>query len=147
MKFINYLLIVSVAFSLNLFAASEKLVEKANYESSYEESIKKAQELNMPVMMVVGQKGCPYCSKFYNKTLTRKSIKNLVHKDFIPLSVLRFTDSFPKRFVTKGVPTVLFLDPKEEKVFYKSFGYKSKGEYKGELKKALEIFNSEYKNN
>ena len=43
---------------------------------------------------------------------------------YIPISLLKYKDSFPNRFKPKGVPTVLFIEPKEQKVFYRSFGYK-----------------------
>lgn len=120
----------------------QKLIEKIHYESSYKQALQKAQNLNKPLLMLIGQERCPWCRKFEIKTLTNKNIDNKVQENFIPLTVLRYKekDSFPQKFQTKGVPTVLFIDPKEEKVFYKSFGYKSKREYKTELDKALKIF-------
>lgn len=111
-----------------------------NYEISYEKALEKAQKENKPIMMIVGQSGCPYCNKFELKTLTKDEIHTKVSKDFIPLSVLRDVDTFPKQFYTKGVPTVLFIEPTEQKIFYKSFGYKSKNEYEAELDTALTIF-------
>lgn len=116
-----------------------------NYEISYEKAQEKALKENKPIMMMVGQTGCPYCNKFELKTLIEDEINDLVKKDFIPLTVLRDIDIFPKEFMTKGVPTVLFIDPKEQTAFYKSFGYKSKKEYTVELENALDIFNKEYK--
>ena len=112
-----------------------------NYEVSYEKALEKAQKQNKPIMMMIGQTDCPYCNKFEQKTLTRKSIHKKVVKNFIPLSVLRDKDIYPKQFKDIGVPTVLFINPKEQKTFYKSFGYKSKRDYKTELDTALKIFN------
>ncbi|MEA3354721.1 MAG: thioredoxin family protein [Campylobacterota bacterium] len=142
MKITRYMLLIMMLFSLNLYGGSEKLVEKMSYETSYKKALKKAQELNKPIMMVVGQEGCPYCNKFESKTLTRKAIHAKVEKNFIPLTILKFKDegSYPDKFRPHGVPTVLFIEPKEQKVFYKSFGYKSKREYKAELENALEVY-------
>lgn len=117
-----------------------------NYEVSYEKALEKALKHNKPIMMMIGQTECPYCNKFEIKTLIRESVHKIVEKSFIPLTVLRDKDIYPKKFKDKGVPTVLFIDPKLEKTFYKSFGYKSKRDYKVELKKALQIYNKDYKN-
>jgi len=141
MKITRYILLFTILFNFNLYGGSEKLVKTMNYEISYEQALKKAKKSNKPILMVIGQEGCPWCRKFEVKTLTRKAINNMVQESFIPLSVLRYKDNFPERFQPKGVPTVLFIEPKGQKVFYKSFGYKSKREYKIELDKALEIFN------
>ncbi|MEA3289342.1 MAG: thioredoxin family protein [Campylobacterota bacterium] len=142
MKITKYLLLLAMFFSFNLYGASERLEQKMNYEISYQKALEKAQKLNKPIMMVVGQEGCPYCNKFESKTLTRKSIHAEVEKSFIPLTILKFKDegSYPEKFRPNGVPTVLFIEPKEQKVFYKSFGYKSKREYKKELENALEVY-------
>lgn len=118
-----------------------------NYEISYEKALEKAQKENKPIMMMIGQTGCPYCNKFELKTLTKEEINDKVSKGFIPLTVLRDKDIFPKEFMPKGVPTVLFIDPKQQTAFYKTFGYKSKREYEMELDKALDIYNKEYKSN
>lgn len=115
------------------------------YEVSYEKALKKAITLNKPIMMVVEQQGCPWCNKFEIKTLINDRIDTTVQDNFIPLRIIRELDSYPEKFRPKGVPTVLFIDPKKEDAFYKSFGYKSKREYKVELKKAIDLFNNNYK--
>lgn len=139
MKLTKYLLFFTILFNMSLFAGSEKLVQKMNYENSYEKAIAKAKKINKPLMMVVGIDGCPWCNKFEAKVLTRKSIDKIVQKNFIPLSVEKEKDTFPKQFKLNGVPFVLFIEPKKQKMFYKSFGYKSKREFKTELDKAIEI--------
>ena len=70
--------------------------------------------------------------------MTKKS-----KKTFLPLTVFKYKDKdkYPAELRPLGVPTVLFIDPKTQNVFYKSFGYKTKSEYKKELSTALEIFN------
>ena len=141
MKMTQYILLLTLLFGINLYAGSEKLINKVNYETFYEKALEKAKSVNKPIMMVIGQSECPWCNKFYVKTLTKKSIDKEVQANFIPLTLLRDKDVFPQRFRPEGVPTVLFIEPKEQTAYYKSFGYKSKREYKIELQKAIEIFN------
>lgn len=133
-------------FTLDLFAGSKRLEKEMNYHISYEKAYDEALKHNKPIMMMIGQTGCPYCNKFEQKTLVRKDVDKIVKRDFIPLTVLRDKDTYPKQFKDKGVPTVLFIDPKQQKAFYKSFGHKNRRDYRAELGKALEIFNKEYKN-
>lgn len=140
MKFYRYLLVATLIFVVNVFGGSDKLVERMQYETSYEKALQAAQKQNKPIVMVVGQEGCPYCNKFESKTLIHKGIDSKVKKDFIPLTILKFKDTYPEKFKPKGVPTVLFIDPKTQEVFYKSFGYKSKREYRIELKNALKLY-------
>ena len=143
MKTNRYILLFLIFFTINLYGGSDKLVKKMNYETSYKKALEKAKESGKPIMMMIGQEGCPYCNKFESKTLITKTIDSKVKKDFIPLTVLKFKDKdkYPPRLSPSGVPTVLFIEPNSQEVFYKSFGYKSKREYKVELKKALNIFN------
>jgi len=104
MQLTKYILLFTILLNFNLYGGSEKLVEKMNYETSYEKALAKGKKLNKPLMMVVGIKGCPWCSKFEAKALTRKSIDKIVQKNFIPVSVLKDIDTFPKRFHLKGSP-------------------------------------------
>lgn len=139
-------LILAIVLSFNLFAGSDRLVKEMNYEISYEDALKKAQEQNKPLMMMMGQEGCPWCNKFEVKTLTNDSVHEMVIKNFIPITFLKFKDKgkYPDEFfIENWSPYVLFVNPKSEKSFYKTFGYKSKREYQLELEKALEIFNNQ----
>ena len=115
-----------------------------HYESSYEVALKKAQEQNKPLMMIMEQEGCPWCNKFEVKTLTNDAVHKDVVKSFIPITFLKFKDQgkYPdKFFIENWSPYVLFVDPKTEEPFYKTFGYKSKRDYKAEMQKALNIYN------
>lgn len=144
-KTFRYILLFTIVCSLNLFAGSDRLVNRMNYEVSYEKALKKAQDENKPLMMMMGQKGCPWCNKFEVKTLVNRSIDAQIQQNFVPIAFLKFEDKgkYPDEFFIKNwSPYVLFVDPTDEKPFYKTFGYKSKREYKAELKKALEIFNN-----
>ncbi len=140
MKILRYIFVFMIFATLNLHAGSKRLVEKMNYENSYEKALKKGQTSGKPIMMLIGQEGCPFCNKFEVKTLTKDEVNDIIQTNFIPLTLLRDIDSFPEKFKPKGVPTVLFIDPKDEEVFYKSFGYLSKQDYVIELQKAIELF-------
>lgn len=139
----RYILVLAIVLSFNLFGAPDKLIKEMNYEASYEVALKKAKESNKPLMMIMEQEGCPWCTKFEAKTLTNSEIHAFVEQNFIPTTFLKFKDKgkYPdKFFIENWSPYVLFVDPKNEETFYKTFGYKSKREYQLELEKALELF-------
>lgn len=144
MKITKFVLLLSLLLSINLYGASKKLVQELHYEISYTEALQKAQESNKPLMMVIGIEECPWCNKFEIKTLTHDTIVTIVEKNFIALSVLKGKDTYPEKFDFKGVPVVVFIDPKTQEAFYKTFGYKSKREYKTDLENALELFTQKY---
>lgn len=130
------LIILSIFLSINLYGASKEFMQSIGYETSYQSALSKAKSSNKPIMMVITTTTCPWCRKFERQTLRKRSINNTVHNNFIALSVTRGVDSYPYKFDAKVVPTVFFIDPKNEKIFDKSLGYKNKNDYIKVLEKA-----------
>ena len=75
-------------------------------------------------MLVVVTSYCPWCRKFERKTLASKKIAPIVKSMYIPVIVDRNKDaeSFPKKFQTPCIPTVFFIDPKDEMEYWESIG-------------------------
>lgn len=134
MKMTKYLLLITLLFSFNLYGASAKFAKKMGYELTYKQALKKAQDMNKPIMMVISTKTCPWCRKLENQTLKKSMVHNIVSKNFVPVTLNRGDDIYPKQFKAKVVPTVFFIDPKTQKTYYKSFGYKNQQVFKGEPK-------------
>jgi thioredoxin-related protein len=133
-------IILLLVISLGLHAGSIKFANKMNYELSYETALSKAKNANKPIMMVIGTKTCPWCRKLENQTLKKDIINDIVSDKFIPLSITRDVDIYPKQFKAKVVPTIFFIDPKNEKSFHISLGYKNKKDFKEEIEKAIKNF-------
>ncbi len=134
------LIIFSLALSLNLHAASKEFMQSIGYETSYQSALSKAKSSNKPLMMVISTTTCPWCRKFERQTLRKRTIKDAVSENFVPLTLTRDVDSYPKQFEAKVIPTVFFIDPNSEEVFYKSLGYKNKIDYKKVLEKVSEKY-------
>lgn len=128
------LLILSVlTIVVTLNADSKTLVTKYGYEDSYEKALKKAKSLDKPIMLVLSTKTCPWCRKLERQTLKKDFIKEIIKKDFIPLSIDRDHGLYPNSFNSKVVPTIFIINAHNEKKVSSIYGYKNKKELKNLL--------------
>jgi thioredoxin-related protein len=133
-------LVLIFAFALQLNGASLQFTQKMNYETDYSVALQKALKQNKPIMMVIGTKTCPWCRKLENQTLKKDIVHNIVSKEFIALTLHRSKTSYPPQYVAKVVPTVFFIDPKKEKAYHISYGYKNKKIFSQVVEKALKKY-------
>ncbi len=131
MKYIFVFLFLLV--SLN--ASSNKFIEKMAYETNYLVALEKAKKENKQLMMVGSTKSCPWCRKMERQTLSKNNIANFIKENFIALSVDQELKNYPAKYEIKVVPSIFFINPKDETVILKVLGYKSKKEFKKILDK------------
>ncbi len=107
------------------------------YERSYEIAKAKAIKSNKPIMLLVVADYCPWCKKFERKVLEDEQIKADLAKEFVPIIIDKVKDSgtYPETFNAKLIPTLYFIDPKNDKKLYEIIAYHSKKEFKDELEK------------
>jgi thioredoxin-related protein len=131
-----------ILFQLNLLAAQTSFAQRMGYHTLYKEALQVSIEQNKPLMLVVGTNTCPWCKKLENQTLKKKNIDQYIKQHFIPIKVDKNKSLYPRNtFDAKVVPTVFFIDPKTQKVFHISRGYKSKKKFLDQLEKANSIYN------
>ena len=133
----NIFLVLLVGLFLNLNATSNKFIEEMAYEVDYKIALQKAKKLNKPLLMIASQVTCPWCRKLERQTLKKKTIDTFIKENFIPLSVDKDLLNYPKKFEVKVVPTMFFINPKDETVIKKVLGYKNKKEFKEILEKVV----------
>jgi thioredoxin-related protein len=124
----KYILLLILLLN-GLFASSSEFIEKMNYETIYEKALERAIKENKSIMMIASTKSCPWCRKLERQTLTRDNINNIIQKNFVPLAVDQDLKNYPKKYEVKVVPTVYFINPKDESVIKKVLGYKNKKEF------------------
>lgn len=124
----KYILLLILLLN-GLFASSSEFIEKMNYEIIYEKALERAIKENKSIMMIASTKSCPWCRKLERQTLTRDNINNIIQKNFVPLAVDQDLKNYPKKYEVKVVPTVYFINPKDESVIKKVLGYKNKKEF------------------
>ena len=135
-------------FSLSLFGAHiDEFAQNMGYERDYAKALAKAKKESKPLMLVVVGDTCPWCRKFERKTLSQQRIAFDVAQNFIPLIIDRKHDegTYPALYNAPRIPTVYFIDPKEEKYFYESMGYVKLNDYANLLNEIKTTFAKEHK--
>ncbi|WP_024955797.1 thioredoxin family protein [Sulfurospirillum arcachonense] len=112
-----------------IFASSAELYQQLGYSTTYNEALLKAKKTNKPMMLVLSTKTCPWCRKLENQVLRRDNINKIVQMNFVGIGLDRDDDVYPKEFIPEVVPTVVFIDPHNQNVLFKSYGYKSKKDF------------------
>ena len=96
------------------------------YETDYEKALQRAKKENKDIMFVMVANFCPWCVKLEKQILAKKQYNDMIQKKYIPLIINREVGGFPKQFETPIVPTVYFIDYKNEKIKNKVVGYKNR---------------------
>lgn len=131
MKIIILTLLAALILSASDIA---EFAKKMSYETEYTTAMQKAIKSDKKLMLVMVTNYCPWCRKFEKRTLLKEEVNALVHKDYVPLILNREKGEFPKKFYTKRIPVVLFIDPNKEETVHESLGYKNVSDFVKELK-------------
>jgi thioredoxin-related protein len=108
------------------------------FETNYEHAMKRAVAENKPVMAVITQTYCPWCTKFKERTLTDPDVAKMVNEHFVPLLLNKDTDAMPEDIRARMVPTTFFLDHEGEEIF-SSIGYKHPRKFLLDIHDAIEL--------
>ena len=134
----NIFLVFILGLFLNLNATSQKFIKEMNYEVDYKTALEKAKKENKNIMMVISQTTCPWCRKLERQTLKKENINSLVKENFIALSIDKDIINYPKKYEAKVVPTIFFVNAKDETIIKKVLGYKNKKDFQKILEKTIE---------
>jgi thioredoxin-related protein len=134
---IKHILFISVFFSLG-FASVNNFNKTDNYYTNYNQALEKSLQTNKPLMLLVVTTTCPWCEKLKKQTLSKEKINNFISKNFIPLILNKDKAQYPTdKFEAKVVPTVFFINPRDEKIINTSFGYKSQKKFLKSLEETI----------
>ncbi len=129
-------ILLGLLITLTLSASDiSEFAEEMSYETDYNTALEKAKESNKQVMFVMVTNYCPWCRKFEKRTLIKEEVNAIVQKKYIPLILNREKGEYPKKFYTKRIPVVMFIDPNKEEKLRESLGYKKVKEFIEELNK------------
>lgn len=134
---IKNILLVTILSSLT-FASMNSFAKKNNYFTNYEKAKESSKKTNKPLMLVLVTNTCPWCEKLEKQTLNKKNINHVVNQNFTPLILNRDKALYPiDKFKAKVVPSVFFIDSKNERTINTSYGYKSKKKFLNVLEKTI----------
>ncbi len=131
-------------FSLHAGSIAE-FAQKQGYITSYKKGLEEARKSGKPMMLVMVTHYCPWCRKFERATLSKKSINEAVHKNFVPVIINRDRAVYPKAFDVPRIPTVFFVDPKNEEGYWESPGYVKKSDFATVITEAVKLYKERLK--
>lgn len=119
-----------------MWAAEDEFSAEFGYMSSYKEARAKAIETKKPLMILFVTHSCPWCQKLKHQVLKKEEVNALIHNAFIPVMLDKETEAFPQHLMPFAVPTLTFVEPKEERKVFHIIGYKPFDEALSLLKQA-----------
>jgi len=135
MKVTLFLTSIFLIFSTT-WAAEDDFSTEFGYLSSYKEAHAKALQSNKPLMILFVTASCPWCQKLKHQVLKKEEVNALIQNAFIPVMIDKETEAFPKALMPFAVPTLTFVESKEEKKVFQIIGYKPIEEALSLLKQA-----------
>ncbi len=117
------------SFSTLLCASDARFTQEYGYMDSYQEAKSKALAHNKPMMILFVTASCPWCQKLKHQTLKKDDVNTIIHDSFIPVILDKETDDFPQGLTPMVVPTIVFIEPKNETKFFEIIGYKTVGDF------------------
>ena len=136
MKVTSLFISLLLLLSLSAWAAEDDFSTEFGYLSSYKEAHAKALKSNKPLMILFVTTSCPWCQKLKHQVLKKEEVNALIQNAFIPVMIDKETEAFPKALMPFAVPTLTFVEPKEEKKVFQIIGYKPLEEALSLLKQA-----------
>ena len=107
----------------------ENFSSEMNYETNFDEAVKRSKKEKKNIMLVLVSNYCPWCRKFEQRVLLKEDVNAIIQKNYIPLILNREKDSFPKEFDTGFTPIVHFIDHQTQKSYKNVIGYNNKDEF------------------
>ncbi|MDB2405635.1 thioredoxin family protein [Arcobacteraceae bacterium] len=122
--------LIGLLLCSSLFAKSYKqFAQEMSYETDYKVALQKAKEQKKDILFVMVANFCPWCQKFEKKVLNKKIVNAKIQEKYIPLILNREEKNFPKQFETPIIPTMYFIDYKNENITNKVVGYNKREKF------------------
>jgi len=134
-------------FTFTYAAQIDEFASEVGYLRDYKTAMKTAQEQNKLLMFVLVGDYCPWCKKFERKTLKSAEVSTEVDAKFVALVMDKYKEKgkYPEAFYTPLIPTVFFINPKNQKTLIKTTAYMKKNEFLEHMDDALSLFKEEEK--
>jgi len=94
------------------------------YQTDYKKAQQEAKEENKYLFVVITSENCRWCKKLKKTTLKNSEIEESLAKDYIAVALDRDSSYFPKFIEIEGVPSVVIIEPKSQKVIRNIVGFR-----------------------
>lgn len=94
------------------------------YQNDYKIAQQEAKKEKKNLFVLVTAKSCGWCKKLKQTTLKDREIIENLAKDYISVELDMYSSDYPKSIEITGVPSVIIIDPKSEKVIKNIVGFR-----------------------
>lgn len=112
-----------------VYHGKESFAQRMGYETDYQAARTKARKEGKNILLVLTTNYCPWCRKFEQNVLQKKSVNRAIHKKYVPVILNRDEKKFPEKFTSTFTPVTYFIDTKSEEILHKVAGYNNKDEF------------------
>lgn len=77
---------------------------------------------------------CHYCTKMKNTTLKDDTVIDFLNSEYVFLSIDEDDNPDKDRYILTYLPAMYILDSASQKIKYHTYGYRTPGDFIGELK-------------
>jgi hypothetical protein len=112
-----------------VYHGKESFAQRMGYETDYQTARTKAQKEGKNILLVLTTNYCPWCRKFEQNVLQKKSINRAIHKKYVPVILNRDEKKFPEKFTSSFTPVTYFIDAKSEEILHQVAGYNNRDEF------------------
>ena len=112
-----------------IYQGEKSFAERMGYETDYQAARTKAKKEGKNILLVLTTNYCPWCRKFEQNVLEKRSVNREIHKKYVPVILNRDEKKFPEKFASTFTPVTYFIDANNEEILYKVAGYNNKDEF------------------
>lgn len=117
----NIVLLFLLIFSSVCYA--DDFVKKFNYETDYNVALKKAKDNKKDIVFILVSDYCPWCDRLKDEVLSLEYTNEILQEFYIPLLQNSNYDKYPSKFDSYIVPTIHFIDYKNESIIETVIGF------------------------
>ncbi len=95
-----------------------------------EKGLEASKKENKPVAFYFYSKHCPYCAQMEEFVLNQEDVQRKL-ENFVVISLNIYSEEgskWARKLGVPGVPTIVFYDPRQDKILGAIFGSRSRGE-------------------
>jgi thioredoxin-related protein len=114
-----------------------------NTVDTYKEALDIAKDANKTVLFMTSIEGCPVCDYMKDVVFEKEKVINYLNQNYVMVIRDAETQSYPKQFHTRDMPTFYFINPKDEKEIRKpKVGGSTPKKFLSVIKKVIESENN-----
>lgn len=125
-----------------LLTVAVTLFAEVDWAMDYSDALEESESSGKPILVMIGQEDCNYCSYMKNRVFTTPKVARFVDEHFVPVELDLHSDPIPLKLKPHGTPTFYIVGKGGKKVSRPIVGAAPAGAFIERLEKELKRFRS-----